>query len=74
MEAIKATSKALGPDNIAPIMIKKVGPTDTSYITDLMNLTMKTNIRKVSRIIPILKPGNPSDRGESYRPISLLLP
>lgn len=71
-------SKALGPDEIAPIMLKNIGNAATSYLTDLLNLSVKSqvipNIWKVGRIIPILKPGKPSDHGSSYRPISLLSP
>lgn len=72
------TSKALGPDGIAPIMLKHLGPIATNYITELVNTSMRTmqipNIWKVGRIIPLPKPGKPANQGKSYRPISLLSP
>lgn len=77
---IKATnsSKALGPDNLSPIMLKHVGPKCVSYMTALFNLSMETltipEIWKESKVIPLLKPGKPADKSNSYRPISLLSP
>ena len=80
LNAIKKSknSKALGPDNISPIMIKHLGPTAITYITSIFNKVINQSIIpplwKVGRIIPLLKPGKPSDQGTSYRPISLLSP
>ncbi|KAI5707813.1 hypothetical protein M8J77_010316 [Diaphorina citri] len=77
---IKSTnnSKALGPDNLSPIMLKHVGPLCINYLTSIFNLCMETldfpRIWKVSKVIPLLKPGKPADKGKSYRPISLLSP
>ena len=79
-EAIKKckNSKALGPDGISPMMLKKLGPTAINYITDIYNDIIRTSITppiwKTGRIIPLLKPGKPSDEGKSYRPVSLLSP
>ena len=76
--AIRSTknSKAFGPDNIAPIMLKHLGPISIAYITRVMNLSMSTlsipNLWKIIRIIPILKPKKSSDQSRSYSPISLL--
>ena len=71
-------SKALGPDNIAPIMLKYLGPAALSFLTDLFNNVVNQAIIpppwKVGRIIPILKPNKPKDEGTSFRPISLLSP
>ena len=71
-------SKAMGPDGISPIMLKQLGPKAISYLTHTINRVLNTSIIpplwKVGRIIPLLKPGKPSDEGTSYRPISLLSP
>lgn len=79
-EVIMSTSnsKALGPDNLSPIMLKHIGPKCVKYITTLFNLCMEKliipDIWKVSKVIPLLKPGKPADSSKSYRPISLLSP
>ena len=71
-------SKALGPDNISPIMLKHIGTHGINYLTNLYNNVINESIIppiwKVGRIIPLLKPGKPADDGKSYRPISLLSP
>lgn len=71
-------SKALGPDELSPIMLKYLGPTAISYLTKLLNLSLRhqviPNVWKVGRIIPLVKPGKPASKGKSYRPISLLSP
>ena len=80
IKAIKQSknSKALGPDNIAPIMLKHLGPAALSYLTNLFNNVVNQAIIpppwKVGRVIPILKPNKPKDEGTSFRPISLLSP
>lgn len=59
-------------------MLKHLEPKTTKYLTNLLNLSIKTliipNVWKVGQIIPILKPGKPNDQGSSHRPISLLSP
>ena len=78
--ALKKTknSKALGPDNLSPLMLKKIGPNAINYLANLFNNVVAQAIIppkwKVGRIIPILKPNKPADQGASYRPISLLSP
>lgn len=71
-------SKALGPDDLSPIMLKHLGPTAINFISTLFNLCMKTctlpGIWKISKIVPLLKPNKPVDKSNSYRPISLLSP
>ncbi len=71
-------SKALGPDDLSPIMLKHLGPHGIKFLTDIYNLCMITStipsIWKTAKIIPLLKPGKPSDLGPSYRPVSLLSP
>lgn len=62
------TCKTLGPDNIAPIMLKHLGQKATKHLTDVLNLSIKTLVWKVGQIIPIHKSGNPTDQENSYQP------
>ena len=79
-KAIKKSknSKALGPDEISPIMLKHLGPHGIKHLTNLFNNVVNTAtipyLWKIARIIPLLKPGKPADKGSSFRPISLLSP
>ena len=79
-ESIKSAknSKAIGPDGISPIMLKNLGPIAINFITKLFNDILLTAIIpplwKTGRIIPLPKPGKPSNEGKSYRPVSLLSP
>ena len=79
-EAIKKAkaSKALGPDKISNLHLKHIGPLGIKYLTNLFNISIQTSsipaIWKTSTIIPLLKPGKPSDDSTSYRPVSLLCP
>lgn len=79
-EAIKKSkkSKALGPDDLSPLMLHYIGPQGIKYLTRLYNLSVNSGIIpqrwKTARIIPILKPGKPASQGKSHRPISLLSP
>ena len=65
----------MGPDNLSPIMLRYLG---LRYLTKLSNLSLSSlNIPrswKIARVIPIHKSGKPADKGESYRPISILSP
>ena len=71
-------SKALGPDNLSPVMLKNLGPNAINFLTNIFNMCMKSSIIpsiwKTAKIIPLLKPGKASDLGPSYRPVSLLPP
>ena len=71
-------SKALGPDELSPLMLKHLGPKAHSYIAEIFQTSFNTgvipSICKTARIIPLLKPGKPDDTGKSYRPVSLLSP
>ena len=56
-------SKALGPDQLAPLMLKKLGPLAVACITKMFNCSLAkatiTSIWKKSRVIPLLKAGKP---------------
>ncbi|XP_073841483.1 uncharacterized protein [Musca autumnalis] len=71
-------SKALGPDGISMVMLKKLGAVGLSYLTKVLELSISQlvipDVWKVARIIPILKPDKSATNGESYRPISMLSP
>ena len=80
IKAIKASksSKAIGPDGISPIELKNIGPNTIKFLTNIYNHTVNQatvpKLWKTGRIIPLLKPQKPADKGKSYRPISLLSP
>ena len=71
-------SKALGPDELSPLMLKHIGLNGMSFLANLYTNVLKTSmvpkLWKVGKIVPLLKPGKPADKGPSYRPISLLSP
>ena len=59
-------------------MLKHLGNFGIQYLTNIYNNSVnKAHIParwKKARIIPLLKPGKPADKGTSFRPISLLSP
>ena len=71
-------SKALGPDELSPVMLKNLGIMGIKFLTDIFNKCLLTThipaIWKIAKIIPLLKPGKPINQGTSYRPVSLLSP
>ena len=71
-------SKAMGPDKIATIHLKHLGPKGLDYLTGIFNLSVKHSqipaIWKQSKIVPLLKPGKDPADSNSYRPVSLLCP
>ena len=79
-EAIKRSkySTALGPDGIAAVHLKHLGPIALAYLTELFNISVANAdvpaIWKNALVLPVLKPGKPTGEGPSYRPISLLCP
>ena len=79
-ETIKKSrsSKAMGPDDISPVMLKQLGPKGIEFLTKIFNSAVNKAhippIWKVGKIIPLLKPKKEADQGPSYRPISLLCP
>ncbi len=79
-EAIKRAknSKAIGPDGLSPVMLKHLGPNGIKFLTSLFNLILSTAKTpgkwKTAKIITLLKPGKPANKGTSYRPVSILSP
>ena len=71
-------SKAIGPDGLSPIMLKNLGPHGIKFLTKIFNLVLSTGHTpgkwKTAKIIALLKPGKPANKGSSYRPVSLLSP
>ena len=71
-------SKAIGPDGIATVHLKNLGPSGIDYLTSIFNISLKSSqiptIWKSSKIIPLLKPGKDPADSASFRPVSLLCP
>ena len=80
LETIKKTknSKAMGPDGIAPIHLKHLGPLGYAFLAHMFNNSISKcqipAIWKTSLVIPLAKPGKDAKLASSYRPISLLSP
>ena len=59
-------------------ILKHQESTGLSYLTKVLNLSLTTlqipDMWKVGRGVSQLKPGKPVNKGESYRPITLLSP
>ena len=74
LHAIRKTknTSATGPDGISYLHLTNLGPHALKALTDIFNLSLTTNIRKLAIIIPILKPNKSPTEPASYRPISLL--
>ena len=70
-------SKALGPDQIAPLHLHYPGTHGISYLTKLINMSFNFSEIlqnwKVGKTIPLLNPGEDPELSKSYRPIALLL-
>ena len=69
------TSKAAGPDDIDPLILKTCADALTTPLTHLLNTCLQTcsvpEEWKVHKIVPIPKGSDPSDV-HNYHPISLL--
>ena len=67
--------KAPGPDNIPNDMLKHLGPAAKKKLLSIYNTSWQKGIIpkswKKATMIPILKPGKPPNKADSYRPISL---
>ena len=70
-----STSTSLGPDQITYSLLTHLPQSARHFLLYIFNLSWSTHTFlsawKQSTIIPILKPGRPSDSPSSYRPISL---
>ena len=70
-----STSTSLGPDQITYPLLTHLPQSALHFLLYIFNLSWSTHTFpstwKQSTIIPILKPGKPSDSPSSYRPISL---
>ena len=70
-----STSTSSGPDQINYPLLSHLPQSALNFLLYIFNLSWSTHTFpsawKQSTIIPILKPGKPSDSPSSYRPISL---
>ena len=70
-----STSTSSGPDQITYPLLTQFPQSMLHFLLYIFNLSWSTHTSpstwKQSTIIPILKPGKPSDSPSSYRPISL---
>ena len=77
-EAIKQSknNNSQGPDQLNIRHQKHIGPLGLAFLTCMFKTTLNNNIIphtwKLANIVPIPKPNNDTDKGTSYRPISLL--
>jgi hypothetical protein len=73
-----SNSTTTGPDGLTSLHLKHLGHAGLSYLTELFNLSVSDaivpTIWKTALILPVPKPGNLAEQGNSYRPISLLSP
>ena len=69
-------SSSTGYDAISNKTLRKIAPEMAPIIAHLINSIIRTGIfpnnLKVSKIIPILKPGKPSTNIDSFRPVNCL--
>ena len=77
-EAIKQSknNNSQGPDKLNIRHLKHIGPLRLAFLTSMFKTALKKNIIphtwKLANIVPIPKPNKDTDKGTSYRPISLL--
>ena len=77
-EAIKQSknNNSQGPDKLNIRHLKHIGPLGLAFLTSMFKTALNTNIIphtwKLANIVPIPKPNKDTDKGTSYRPISLL--
>ena len=77
-EAIKQSknSNSQGPDKLNIRHLKHIGPLGLAFLTSMFKTALNKNIIphtwKLANIVPIPKPNKDTDKGTSYRPISLL--
>ena len=65
-----------GPDKLNIRHLKHIGPLGLAFLTSMFKTALNKNIIphtwKLASIVPIPKPNKDTDKGTSYRPISLL--
>ena len=77
-EAIKQSknNNSQGPDKLNIRHLKHIGPLGIAFLTSMFKTALNKNIIphtwKLTNIVPIPKPNKDTDKGTSYRPISLL--
>ena len=77
-EAIKQSknNNSQGPDKLNIRHLKHIGPLGLAFLTSMFKTALNKNIIphtwKLANIIPIPKPNKDTDKGTSYKPISLL--
>ena len=77
-EAIKQSknNNSQGPDKLNIRHLKYIGPLGLAFLTSMFKTALNKNIIphtwKLTNIVPIPKPNKDTDKGTSYRPISLL--
>ena len=76
-EAIKQSknNNSQGPDKLNIRHLKHIGPLGLAFLTSMFKTALNKNIIphtwKLANIVPIPKPNKDTDKGTSYRPISL---
>ena len=59
-------------------MVKNLGPYGIKFLTKIFNLVLSTantpGKSKTAKIIALLEPGKPANKGSSYHPDSILSP
>ena len=77
-EAIKQSknNNSQGPNKLNIRHLKHIGPLGLAFLTSMFKTALNKNIIphtwKLANIVPIPKPNKDTDKGTSYRPISLL--
>ena len=77
-EAIKPSknNNSQGPDKLNIRHLKHIGPLGLAFLTSMFKTALNKNIIphtwKLANIFPIPNPNKDTDKGTSYRPISLL--
>ena len=65
-----------GPDKLNIRHLKHIGPLGLAFLTSMFKTALNKNIIphtwKLANIVPIPKPNKDTDKGTSYRPMSLL--
>ena len=76
-EAIKQSkyNNSQGPENVNIRHLKHIGPLRLAFLTSMFKTALNKKIIphtwKLANIVPIPKPNKHTDKGTSYRPISL---